>query len=167
MRVVSLMLAGAMLLGACHARADLADARGNGQSVRIAVDDAGGGDNMSVAIPGFDAKLALPSFDLGRHVDLDGIRLAPDTKVSGIDVAAHDAGGKDDEGRVVLGFASPRAPAALIDYYRREADRAGYGSIAAGADTLKATKGAKRFALAVSPERAGSRGTITVTGRGG
>lgn len=132
-------------------------------SVHIATGEDGGRDRISVDIPGFAGQVALPRLDLGRHIDLDGIRLAPGTVVRAIDITGRDAGGAGG-GRVRLRFANPRPPAALADYYRRSAAAAGFAPLAAGPGAVAAAKGGKRFALAVAPHGAGSEGTITMSG---
>jgi len=63
-----------------------------------------------------------------------------------------------------MAFVNPRAPAALLDYYRKAAATAGFDAIAANATSLTAHKGGKQFALAVTPEGPGSHGTITMSG---
>ncbi len=158
-----------LALAACHARVDVSDKNGQaGDNVHVAVkDDGSGGSAVSVNVPGFNANVSLPGLDLGSHVNLDGITLAPDTKVSGINVDAQDNGpGNHDEGNVRLGFTNPHAPAALIDHYAKSAAAAGYGGINQTAGGLSARKDDKTFTVSVTPDGSGSRGTITVRGRG-
>lgn len=152
-----LLLAPALLAG-CHPDRPSGD---HGKSVRIAADgeDGGDGGHVVVEMPGVDAKIALPGLDLARHVDLDGIQLAPGTRVTTIDV-----GDKGERGRVLLAFTNPGAAPALLDQYRRSAERAGYRVTAFGPAALTAQKGAKRFALAVTAAGAGTRGTIGLGG---
>lgn len=159
MRTDSKLLLPLALLGGCHSSANWAEDDKN-KSVHLAVD---GEDSkrFSVEIPGVDAKLALPALDLSRHIDLDGMKMAPGTNVRTLDVSGHDDAG----GRVLLSFTSSRPPAVLVDYYREAATRAGYGRVTAGTGGVDAVKGAKHFVLAVSAEGQGSRGTITVGDR--
>lgn len=165
MRTLSIVLSSLILLAGCHGSASWGGAESRDKAVHVAMDDSGGGDHLSVTIPGFDAKVALPMLDLGRHVDLDGIKLAPDTRVRNIDIAGkeHDDRG-DGHGQVLVTFTSPKAPPTLVDYYRRSAADAGYDGVKASAGALTATKNKKQFALAVSPDGQGSRGTITING---
>ena len=163
MRSLVIALAPLLALAACHASVERTERDPQDKSVHIAMDQGGDRDQVSMNIPGLDAKVALPMIDLGRHVDLDGIKLAPDTHVSAIDVTAKDTDeGNKGDGRVRLSFASPQTPAALIDYYRRSATQAGYGNVTASTDVLTANKQDKAFALAVAADGKGSRGTITV-----
>jgi hypothetical protein len=171
MRTITILCGLPLLaLAACHADVDVSDV-GNSQSgdnVHVAMkDDGKGGSAVSVKVPGFNADVSLPQIDLGGHVDLDGITLAPKTKVGGIDVNAHDTGpgDKNGEGKVQLSFTNPDAPAALIDHYARSALDAGYGAIARTGSSLTAQKAEKNFALEVVPDGSGSRGTITISGK--
>ena len=168
MRVLTVSLASLLALAACGGSVKRADRDPGDTSVHIAMDQGGDRNRISVNIPGFDAKVALPMVDLGRHVDLDGIKLAPDTHVSNIDVAARDGEqGNEGSGRVRLSFASPQAPDALIAYYRRAATDAGYGGVTASGAAMSATRRDKTFALTVTPAGTGSRGVITVGGKDG
>lgn len=157
-----------LALAACHAHVDVGDRNDqSGDNVHVAMKDNGaGGSAVSVNVPGFNANVSLPGLDLGSHVDLDGITLAPDTKVSGINVDAQDGPGNRDEGNVRLGFTNPHAPAAVIDHYARSAAAAGYAGITRANGSISARKDDKTFSVSVTPDGSGSRGTITVQGRG-
>jgi hypothetical protein len=153
-----------VLLAACDGRPDPGPADGR-ETVHVAAD---GDRGVSVRLPGLDASLSLPGLDLSRHVDLDGIRLAPGTQVRTVDVNGRDGPG---DGTVNIAFASTRPPAALIAYYGGAAARAGFAAARAGfaaapapAGTLAAVKGGRRFVLAVGPAGAGSTDTIAMTG---
>jgi len=155
-------------LAACHADVDVNDA-GNGQdgdNVHIAMQDKEGGSAVSVKVPGFNANVSLPNIDLAGHIDLDGIKLAPNTHVSGLNVDARD-GGKDDngEGVVRMAFTDSDAPAVVIDHYARSAADAGYGDLARTGTSFSARKDDKSFALEIAPDGKGSKGTITVMGK--
>ena len=158
-----------LALAACHAKVDVNDADENSsdQNVHIAMNDGdGGGSNVSVDVPGFNAQVSLPNIDMSGHIDLDGIKLAPHSKVSGLDVNAHDGGDKaDDDGTVVMKFTDTDPPASVIDHYAKSAVDAGYGAIARTDNALSAKKDDKSFTLAIAPDGAGSRGTITITGK--
>lgn len=155
MRHEALWLTPCLLLAGCDARPDPADADTNG--VHVAADE---GKGVSMSVPGLDAKLSLPAMDLARHVDLDGIKLAPGTRVRTVDVA----GRGNTDGSVSLTFAAPQSPSALIAYYREAAGRAGFAVGAATPAALTADKGHRHFALSAGPEGTGSTGTLAVTG---
>jgi len=158
-----------LLLAACHAKVDVSDSDGNASddNVHIAMGDAAGG-NSSVAIdaPGFKANVSLPNINLSGHLDLDGIKLAPDTKIGGMNVDARDSGDEgDDSGTVRVSFTNPKSPSDVIDHYARSAVDAGYGDINRTATSLTAKKENKTFVLEVRPESSGSRGSITLSGK--
>jgi hypothetical protein len=156
-------------LAACHADVNVSDL-GNGQdgdNVHIAMaDNKDGGSGVSVNVPGFDAKVSLPNINLAGHVDLDGIKLAPNSHVNGLNVDAQgtDKGG-DGQGVVRMSFTNTDAPATVLDHYARSAADAGYGAIARTDGSLSAKKDDKTFALAIGPDGTGSKGTITITGK--
>lgn len=159
-----------LALAACHAKVDVGDADDNasGDNVHIALGGVGdGGDgNVSVSAPGFNASVSLPNINLGGHVDLDGIKLAPGTKLGGMNVDAHDGGSKGaDSGTVRISFTNSNPPTTVIDHYARSAADAGYGAIVRSATSLTAKKDDKDFSVEITPDGAGSRGTITMTGK--
>lgn len=170
-RPIAIMPLSLLLLGACHGGAGGTGKDDRDKTVHIAMNVADGADHVSLDIPGFDARLALPNIDLGKHMDLDGIRLAPDTAVHDVDVSGHDrdggSGGEEGGGSVRIGFTSPRPPSALADYYRRSAGAAGYDAIAGSGGALTATKGGRHFALTAEPAGSGSKGTIVMSGSDG
>jgi hypothetical protein len=112
-------------------------------------------------VPGLSADVTLPGINLGGHIDMDGIALAPDTDVRTVDVRGDDGAGDD---RVKLDFTNPGSPTSLIEYYRKAARDAGYTAVAATATGVSAAKGKKQFALSVAPEAKGSRGRIVMSG---
>lgn len=163
MRLIPLLAVPPLLaLTACHGHVDVGDGNAADGNVQVAM---GGADPNRVAIraPGFSADVSVPMPNLGGHVDFDGIKLAPTSKVNGLTASADDSGDRD-QGRAVMRFSDSGSPAAVIAYYRAEANRAGFGGIVATGDALTARKGTTGFALTVHPAAQGSTGTIAVTG---
>jgi hypothetical protein len=163
MRSALLASAALLVLSACHASVDVGDDKDQGDNVHLAMGGGKDKNQVSLEVPGLSAKVRLPDMDLGAHMDMDGIKLAPDTDVKTIDVTGDDKGAKD-EGRVHMEFTNKGTPASLIGYYRQAATDAGYSDVSATATGVSATKGQKQFALSVAPDGAGSRGTITLHG---
>jgi hypothetical protein len=156
-------------LAACHADVDMNDADNSqdGDNVHIAMtDNKDGGSGVAVNVPGFKAKVSLPDINLAGHVDLDGIKLAPNSHVNGLNV---DAQGEDKngtgQGTVRMSFTNTGSPASVIDHYARSAADAGYGDIARTGSSLSAKKDDKTFALEIGPDGTGSKGTITISGK--
>lgn len=158
----SLILLPVAALAACNVtRHDAAG--GEGGNVHVAIGDgAGTSQQVSITTSGFDANLTLPNLDLGSHMQLEGLKIAPDTKVTNVDVNGKD--GADGHGVVRVAFTNPTRPAALIDYYRQALTGAGYSIGAGNGSGLTATKAGKAFALSAVPQGAGSSGTITLAG---
>jgi len=157
-----------LALAACHADVDMSDAGNSqdGDNVHIAMkDNKDGGSGVSVNVPGFNASVSLPNINLAGHVDLDGIKLAPNTHVDGLNVDARNGNNGNGEGIVHMSFTNSDGPAAVIDYYARSAADAGYGAIARTGNSLSAKKDDKTFAVEIAPDGSGSKGTITITGR--
>ncbi|WP_294391329.1 hypothetical protein [uncultured Sphingomonas sp.] len=161
MRTPSGLVIAALALAGCTQKSSWsATETVNGNDVSLSVRTAGDDSVVSLDAPFAMGNVKLPALDSGQHVDLDGIKLAADTRVRNMDVH-----GKDKGGEVRIGFSNPRPPAALIAYYRQAAQQAGYHAIRSGTASLDAHKDDADFALAVRPEGAGSGGTITVTKR--
>jgi len=155
-------------LAACHADVDMSDAGNSqdGDNVHIAMqDNKDGGSGVSVNVPGFNANVSLPNIDLAGHVDLDGIKLAPNSHVSGINVDAQDGKNGDGQGTVHMSFTNTDGPGTVLDHYARSAADAGYGAITRTDNSLSAKKDDKTFAVEIGPDGSGSKGTITVTGK--
>ena len=150
-------------LAACDVHTSDADKNDN-DNVHISVDGKGLGDKVSVNVPGFNASVSLPSLNLGEKMDIDGVKLAPDSKIATMDVQGHNSDKHDDSGVVRMGFSNPGAPAKIVGYYKDALSGAGYSVSAVSDGGLTATKGNKNFGLSVSPDGSGSKGTITITG---
>jgi len=155
-------------LAACHADVDVSDV-GNGQegdNVHIAMkDNQDGGSGVSVKVPGFNANVSLPNINLAGHMDLDGIKLAPNSHVSGLNVDAQDGKTGNGEGTVRMSFTNTDNPTTVLDHYGRSAADAGYGDIVRTGTSLNAKKDDKSFAVEIGPDGNGSKGTITITGK--
>jgi hypothetical protein len=155
-------------LAACHADVDMSDAGNSqdGDNVHIAMqDNKDGGSGVSVKVPGFNANVSLPNIDLAGHVDLDGIKLAPNSHVSGINVDAQDGKNGNGQGTVHMSFTNTDGPGTVLDHYARSAADAGYGAIARTDNSLSAKKDDKTFAVEIGPDGSGSKGTIIITGK--
>jgi len=163
MRAIAPLLTLPLLLAAC----DIETNSENGDNVHISIGTKDGDkEKVSVAVPGFNANVNLSGFNLGTHMDFDGVKLAPDTSVKGMDVFGDDKGGNDDKGngQVHVAFTNPKDTAAVLDYYTGALKGAGYAIATTSAGGIEANKDDKTFSLKISPEGSGSKGTITITG---
>jgi hypothetical protein len=161
-----------LLLGACEMKVgkDEKDAK-DGASVKI---DAGGNvaiaandgaDGVSVSVPGFEGKVKIPGMELGgEHMDIDGMKLYPATKLSGINVTDQNGAGT---GVVEMRFTSPAAPDKVAAYYADAAPGADFTDVkvtgAKGSSTVTAIKGdGDRLTITIDPAAGGSAGTILI-----
>jgi len=164
-----------LLLGACEVKVgdkDKTAAAGtDGASVSI---DAGGNvaiaakdgaDGMSISVPGFEGKMKIPGLELGGdNMDIDGMKLYPGTKLSGINVTDRSTEGN---GVVHMRFTSPAAPDKVSAYYADAARNADFTNIvvnkANGAVKLTANKtDGDALTITMNPAQGGSAGDIMV-----
>ncbi|NIJ08306.1 hypothetical protein FHS31_001923 [Sphingomonas vulcanisoli] len=168
MRSSLILLPVPLLLAGCDVHSNPATQGGNDVHISMAQSDSGGSGRVSVNVPGFDAKLSLPTFFMkGGHMDIDGLKLAPDTTIRSVDILGHDKdsdkGDDNDNDNVHMTFTNPKAPAELVAYYRQAAGDAGFTvSPISGDGGLIATKEKKKVTVSLTGEGAGSRGAIDV-----
>ena len=113
-----------LLLGACEMKVGKDEGAKDGASVEISADGnvaiaaKDGAEGVSVSVPGFEGKVKIPGMELGGdHMDIDGMKLYPGSKLSGIDVT--DQSGAGD------GVVSVGSPAGSVDGVVVEGDGAG------------------------------------------
>lgn len=145
---------------------------GTGTSISINSTDADGNvvaaldGNGQVAIdtPVFSGKITLPKLKLdAENFDMNGVHLYPGSTIGGIDVAAHDARGKDDDGHVRVTFASPAAPATVRDWFKQKLGAASFKLSEKGNGLVGTTDDGKPFELDLTPDGdAKSTGTISL-----
>jgi hypothetical protein len=161
MRAALLGSSAIVLLGGCDVSIgdDPAKSRDD-VKVQIAKAADGERDRVSLKLPFVDASVSVANLDLGKTIELDdGMKLAPGTKVSGLNV---DAGGDDGRDLVTIAFTNPNAPALVAAHYRSALAEAGYA--VSGTDAmLEGTKGEKRFAVSTAPAGSGTRGQLRIS----
>jgi len=157
-RTAILIAAGAVMLSGCESRA-----RNEGAAATQAVPAAGNAPvekGLAINTPAFEGRLNIPGMTIGgEDMDLDGMKLPPGSKVTGIKVDAPDAG----RDQVRIAFTSDTAAAAVAEHFRAQGREAGYALVAGTTDPLD-VRGAKTdgesFALTVAPAGAGATGTL-------
>jgi hypothetical protein len=141
----------------------------NGSDTNSSGDDK----TVSVNIPGFSAKVAVPGLDLdGADAKIDGIALYPGTRMKGVNVDAHDNGGAGDEGegRVNMRFFAPASPEQILAYYKDAAKKDGWAEQSpADGQQFAATKTDEkgkiaRLALSLAGAPGGSDGHLLIDG---
>ncbi len=161
-RLIS-MLIGLGILSACSEGDDRGrDAQNdNGADLSMRIDGGNeGAGKISVAIPGIGRKLKLPALSLGKtDVDIDGVKLYPGAKVTGVDVAGQEGA---SEGGVVIKFDSPAAPQAIQSYYLDALRKKGLTASAEGTGVSGHDHDGKSFRIDLDAQGSGTRGVIHI-----
>ena len=121
----------------------------------------GSSGQVSLNIPGFSGKIALPKIELnGDNVDLNGVHLYPGSKVTSMNVDA-----KQNDGAVHIVFDSPADPNTVRSWFQRKFTTAGF-RVSNDANGLSGkTDDGKPFSLALAAAGAGrTMGTLSVNG---
>ncbi|MFZ5703767.1 MAG: hypothetical protein ACOY5R_00705 [Pseudomonadota bacterium] len=166
-----------LLLAACEVKVN-DDAKGDanasaGDSAAISF-DAGGNvamasaeepTSLSVSIPGIDAKIKVPGIELGgEDMNIDGMKLYPGSKMTGVNVTDKDGG----NGRVEIRFVSPAAPDVVARYYADAAGQADFTGVKlaknGAASTVTAVNGeGDPMTITLQPASKGTQGVILMT----
>ncbi len=81
---------------------------------------------LSIDANDFKANVEIPGLAFGgEHMNLDGMKLYPGSKVTGMHVHANNQG-NDERGQVVMNYSSPAAPAVVAPYMADQARKAGF-----------------------------------------
>ena len=141
------------------------DAKGEGGDA-VAINADGKTGDVSVKVPGFEGKMQLPNISINAaDFDIDGVKLYPGSKVSGMHVNADSSKAKET-GTVSFEFTSPAEPAKVAAYLRKAF--AEKGTTLAGTDTAMTGTKADGDALAISLAAAPARqttGKISIDGK--
>jgi hypothetical protein len=166
-----ILIGPALMLGACtesDQNSDTVpvnvDAKGdNGGKVEISANSAGGslridgdGVNIDANLPGLDG------LDINSDFDIDGVKLYPGAKITGININADS--GKAEGKRSVVRFSltAPAAPAAVLDWYAKAFAAKGITAAVTGNILNGQTKDGDNFTLTMSPDGTGSKGEFRV-----
>ena len=154
MKASALLLLAAPLVAGC----DIDPKSPAEGETKVAIDGDSSG-KVAFDLPFAKGELKLPEGMMnGGEVDIDGVRLAPGSKVTGFSVRA-------DEGRdpmVTIGFSAPQPPAEVRSYFASEFARAGASAATDGSRVTARTRDGDDVAIAVAPEGAGSKGVINI-----
>jgi hypothetical protein len=166
MKPIYLPLAALALLAACddtrHASSDDkgTDVRVQGADGKAVIEADSNSGRVSVDIGGLKGSVDLPRVALdAADFDMDGVKLYPGSKITGMDVKAGPDG--DDDGSVTVRFTAPAAPGAVSDHFltafRKEEGTT--VSVNAGGLSGKDEDG-KPFTIELKPDGAGTTGVI-------
>jgi hypothetical protein len=123
---------------------------------------------LSIDANDFKANLEIPGLAFGgEHMDLDGMKLYPGSKVTGMHVHATDRG-SDQRGEVVMNYTSPATPTVVAPYIADQARKAGFTLTS---NTTALVGGSKRehdktseFNITFAPDGDATVGALTISG---
>ena len=168
----AILLAGAaLLIAGCsvHTRDNDQDSSAS-ISIGNGGEDGSGNQSVSIAAPGFSAKMDLPNLDLGTgSMQIEDMKIFPGTKIRGVNIVGGTGKSADGKGQVEMGFTAPGGVDQVIAWYRDQAQKTGWTiETPTAGNQFEATKsrehGPARFALRIAPTASGSDGHFTVTG---
>ena len=140
-----------------------------GEDGNVAITAKDGDDGVSVSLPSFDAKVKVPGIELGGdNMDIDGMKLYPGSKLSGINVTDQKGEGNS---RVEMRFTSPATPDKVAAYYANAARDEDFSNINVANADGRATLTAKKsdgddLTITMEPAAGGTtRGQILIRGQ--
>lgn len=149
------LIAPVLFLAACSKGGD-----GTNFSINAKTDDGspvtaqanGQTGHVSIDTPAFKADVKLPKFVLdSTHMDIDGVKLFPGSKVEGVDVE----GGDNEDGSVRISFDSPADAGQVHGWFQKQMSDAGYTVKAEGAGFTGTTDKGDPFTLELQGGGAG------------
>lgn len=126
----------------------------------------GNSGQVSINAPGFSGSLKLPKIHIdSSDFNMNGVKLYPDSTVSGMNVNAHDSGKDDgdDDGTVTVNFSSPAKPGVVQGWFLDKLNHAGFSVKTDGTGLSGFTDDKKPFRLDLSPDGSDkAKGVITM-----
>ncbi|MBP8234904.1 MAG: hypothetical protein KAY22_21655 [Rhizorhabdus sp.] len=157
-----------LLLAACEVKVNddtKSDANASaGDSAAISI-DAGGNVAMGSGDQPTSLSLSIPGIELGgEDMNIDGMKLYPGSKMTGVNVTDKDGG----NGRVEIRFVSPAAPDVVARYYADAAGQADFTGVklakSGAASTVTAVNGeGDPMTITLQPASKGTQGSIVMT----
>ena len=157
----ALLIAGAAIsLTACSKH------DGNG-SVAIDMNSEADAGNVSISIPGFDARVKMPTGMMGHgDFDIDGVKLYPKSKVTtfNLNVDGTEKGNKSTDNTVIkMSFAAPADVAAVANWYKAQFAEKSVSVTQTPTGFTGKTEDGDDFTIALAPGATGdTKGAITV-----
>ena len=150
------MLIGLGVLSACNDPDDRKlNAQNDNGDLSMTID---GGNNSS----GTEAKISLrlPSFKLNNpNVDIDGVKLYPGARVTGIDLSGEDG---QSEGGMIFRFDSDATPDKIRDYYLAAFKKKGVTAVLVRGGIAGHDESGKAFRIVLEENGTATRGTIQI-----
>lgn len=142
---------------------------GNG-SLSIDMNSEADAGNVSVSIPGFDAKVKVPTGIMGSgNFDIDGVKLYPKSTVTAfnLNVDSKTTGGNASDPVVKMSFAAPTDIATLTRWYKSEFAAKSVTATQTATGFSGKTEDGDTFTIALTPGTSGqTNGMIAVVDAG-
>ena len=145
------------LLAGCNVHSkNPADA---GDNVSIHADESG---HIAFNLPIVEGQVKVPAGMMRNgNFDIDGVKLMPGSSVTGFNVNAGDKGATVD-----MSFTNPASPDDVRSYYISHFKEQGVHAALAGDSVAGKSKDGSPFIIHVTPAPSGSKGIISVQGKG-
>lgn len=162
------MLVGLGMLGACSEGDDAkhrAAQNDNGTDLSLSLDGGNGvikadgeSGKLSIDLPGLKGAITMPKIELsGDKVDIDGVKLYPGSRVTGMDV--NDDGG-EGAGKVRIRFEADAPPTKVQRYFLDAFKDKGVTATAQGTGLSGVDEDGKSFSIDLAGAGTGTHGTI-------
>lgn len=153
------MLVGLGMLGACGDDRGRDAQNDNGADLAMTIDGGNeGGANVSLDLTGIKGKISLPKLRIGTgDVDIDGVKLYPGSRVTGIDISGEDG---RSEGSLGIRFDSDASPETVRDYFVKALKEKGVVASAQGYRIDGFDKDGKPFRITLGEQGKGTRGVL-------
>lgn len=105
------------LLAACQKPAATVEINTENGQTRISA-EPGKDNRLKIDAPGLKADIDLPFMGaITGSMDIDGVKLYPDSKIQGVNIDAHD---DRDDGRFTMRFHAPADRAKVVAWFNRQ-----------------------------------------------
>lgn len=166
-RLIS-MLIGLGMLGACGEADDRRrEAQNdNGADVSMRVEgENGAAANIAIDLPDIKGKITLPKVRIATgDVDIDGVKLYPGSRVTGVDIAGEEG---TSEGSLGIRFDAGDGPDKVRDYYLAAFRKKGITASAQGGRIIGRTGDGKPFSIALEAQGEGTKGVLRIGNKTG
>ncbi len=120
---------------------------------------------LSIKAPGFTGQITLPKIHLdGGDFEMNGVHLYPGSKISGMNIDAHDGGAGDKKGSVRVTFESPAVPDTVRGWFAEKLAAADFKLTKQGSGLAGTSDEGKPFKLELAPTGDGKTKGVITTG---
>jgi hypothetical protein len=122
--------------------------------------------SVSVDSNGVSIKADISGLDgiaSSGDFDIDGVKLYPGAKITGVNVNADSSKPEGQQGQVEFGMTAPAAPATVIDWYAKAFAAKGVTTAVKGSTLSGKSKDGDAFSIDLAADGTGSKGKIRIT----